>query len=191
MDESVSQKREAIVDTAIELFRRNGFHATGVDKIVEESGATKRTLYKHFPSKDALVVAALEKHHAQFIDFFGGSTEAKASDPEDKLLAIFDVAHDWFSQDDFYGCMFINAIGEYAETRGKVRAVVQDFKQHVQAYIKDVAEKAGAKNPAALAEQLALLLEGSIVTAQVSNNPKAASSAKAIAKELINQQLTH
>lgn len=185
----MSDKREKIVDTAIELFSRDGFHATGIDTIVAESGITKRTLYHHFASKDELVIAALKKHHQAFVNNFGAGVMNASDSPKKQLLAVFDVAHAWFSSNNFYGCMFINAVGEFAETKDDVRTVAQEFKTHVRNFIIEVAKEAGAKNPKDLAVQLALLLEGSIVTAQVSGSPESATNAKVIAKKLIDDAL--
>jgi len=182
----MSKKREQIIDTAVSLFARDGFHATGVDSIVAKAGTTKRTLYKHFMSKDKLVVAALQKHHLQFVENFSNGVMNSSAEAKERLLAIFDVAHDWFSDDKFYGCMFINAISEYAETNKEVRKVAQGFKQEVRGFIEGIALQAQMKNAADLANKLALLLEGSIVTAQVSHNPNAADQAKKIAKVLID-----
>ncbi|MFT5426148.1 MAG: AcrR family transcriptional regulator [Gammaproteobacteria bacterium] len=182
----MSSKREQLIETAARLFAKNGFHATGIDMILAEAGIAKKTLYNHFRTKDELILAALRKHDGEFRNNFMKSVEELAETPEARLLAIFDVAKIWFSDNNFYGCMFINAVGEYSEQDSAVREVCKEFKRLMRGYIKSLAEQAGIKEVEDLTSELALLLEGSIVTAQVSElNDKAADTAKRIARTLI------
>jgi AcrR family transcriptional regulator len=186
----VLSKREQLIKAAVELFSKHGFHATGVDAIAEASGVTKRTLYAHFRSKDELVLAALRQYDGVFRNEFMRQVEASAKTPRGQLLAVFDVAERWFQQNSFYGCMFINAVGEYSEAGTPIRQVCQEFKSLVKGYIQELCRKAGAKNPNQLAEEMALLFEGAIVTAQVSQNPKAAQIAKRATKALVEKALS-
>lgn len=184
-------KREQLIQTAVTLFAKNGIHATGIDTIVEHSGVTKKTLYAHFRSKEELVLAALRHYDGQFRNSFMRQVEAKARTPQTRLLAIFDVAEAWFRQNNFYGCMFINAVGEHSDPDTSLRNVCGDFKRMMGNFILDLCVKAGARNPHQLAEELALLLEGAIVTAQVSRKPEAAQIAKRAAAVLIEKQSPH
>lgn len=182
----MSLKREKLIETAAELFAKNGYHATGIDTILAHAGVAKKTLYTHFRTKDELILAALRQHDGQFRNSFMKSVEEIANTPEEKLIAIFDVAKKWFSQNNFYGCMFINAVGEYSEEKTAIREVCKEFKRLMRSYIESLAKEAGIKDAKELANELALLLEGSIVTAQVSEqSEKAADTAKRIAKILI------
>ena len=106
-----SSKRELLVDTAIDLFYRDGFHATGIDKILAESGVAKMTLYKHFKSKDELILAALRKRDEIFRNDFMNAVAARAKAPRDRLLAVFDVLGDWFATRGFSGCIFAGGCG--------------------------------------------------------------------------------
>ena len=182
-------KREQLIRTAVALFAKNGIHATGIDTIVEQSGVTKKTLYAHFRSKEELVLAALRHYDGQFRNSFMRQVEMKARTPKARLLAVFDVAKAWFSQQNFYGCLFINAVGEHSTPDTSLRYVCSDFKRMMTEFILDLCVKAGARNPPQLAEELALLLEGAIVTAQVSQKPEAAKIAKRAAEVLIDQQI--
>ena len=182
----MSSKREQLIESALELFSKNGFHATGIDAILAHSGVAKKTLYNHFHTKDELILAVLRQHDGAFRNFFMKSVESIAVTPEERMLAVFDVAESWFSQNNFYGCMFINAIGEYSEEGTAIREVCKEFKRLMHSYIKGLAEQGGFKYPDELASELALLLEGSIVTAQVSEQrEKAAKTAKRVAKNII------
>lgn len=182
----MSAKREKLVETALELFAKHGFHATGIDTILAKAGVAKKTLYTHFRTKEELILAVLRQHDAEFRNSFMKSVETLANTPEERLLAVFDVAEAWFSQNNFYGCMFINAIGEYSEEGTAIRDVCKEFKRLIHSYIKSLAEQAGIAEAEELASELALLLEGAIVTAQVSEQrKKAAKIARRAAKGLI------
>ena len=185
----VPSKREQLIQTAVELFAKNGYHATGIDTIVAQSGVTKKTLYAHFRSKDELVLAALRHFDGLSRNEFMRRVETAADTPKSRLLALFDVAEDWFGQNNFYGCMFINAIGEYSETETPIRQVCKEYKRLIKGYIRDLCEQAGAPHAKKLAEEIALLLEGAIVTAQVSKKSKAAKIAKRAAGVLLDQAL--
>jgi len=179
--------REHIINTAIELFREYGYHATGVDRIINEAGVSKKTLYTHFRSKEELLIAALRHYDGVFRNNFMRKVDQSAKSPQEKLLAIFDVAQDWFSQSKFFGCMYINIIGEYSQKISPIRDICKQFKQLMRTYFEELCVQAGVKEPDALADKLALLFEGAVVTSQVSQKPQAAKTAKNIAKSLIAQ----
>jgi Transcriptional regulator len=122
-------KREHLIETAQRLFSRNGYHGTGIDMILKESGVAKKTLYYHFQSKEDLIVEVLKRYDEQFSVMVDRKVNQLADNPKDRLLAIFDVAHEWFSDKHFYGCMFINAIGEYSHTDSSIRDACKGFKK--------------------------------------------------------------
>jgi len=187
---SQSKRREQLIDTAIALFSKHGFHATGIDTILETSGVSKKTLYRHFRSKDELILAALQKYDGLFRNNFMRQVEARAHTPRDRLLAVFDVAAEWFEQNNFYGCMFISAVSEYSDPDTPIRQVCKAFKGLMRRYIEDQCVALRAPNPAALADELALLLEGATVTAQVSQSKtRAAQVARSAAAALIAQAM--
>lgn len=182
-----SHRREHLLETATALFCEHGYHGTGIDKILDTAGVSKKTLYTHFRSKEELILAVLRQYDGLFRNDFMRKVDRLGKTPREKLLAIFDVAETWFSQRNFFGCMFINAIGEYSEKDSPIRDISKQFKQLIRDYIKELCVEAAADEPDGLADQLALILEGAIVTAQVSQNPKAARTAKKAAAVLIEQ----
>ncbi|MEX2493303.1 MAG: TetR/AcrR family transcriptional regulator [Nitrospirales bacterium] len=182
-----SSKREQLIQTALELFGKNGIHATGIDTIVERSGVTKKTLYAHFRSKEELVLAVLRQYDGMARNEFMRRVESGRKTPRARLLAIFDFAERWFQQSNFYGCLFINTIGEYSDKDTPIRQICKDYKKLVKGYILSLCEQAGVTQPQKLAEELALLLEGATVTAQISLNPKTAKIAKRAAEALIDK----
>ena len=179
-----------MIQAALELFLRQGFHAVGVDAIAERAGVTKKTLYHHFKSKNELILAVLRFYDERFRNNLMRSIEARAESPAERLLAIFDVVEEWFKQDDFYGCIYVGAMHEYPNFETPVRHMCREAKGLVHDYIKELAEKAKLKGPGPLSEQLALLLEGAITMAQVSNSPSWAGKAKKAAEALIQNSLT-
>ena len=180
-------KRDQLIQTALELFAKNGIHATGVDSIVEQSGVTKKTLYAHFRSKEELVLAVLRQYDELARNDFMRRVESGGKTPRARLLAVFDFAERWFQQSNFYGCLFINTIGEYSDKGTPIRQICKEYKKLVKGYIRELCEQGGASDPQGLAEELAMLLEGATVTAQVSQNPKTAKIAKRAAKALIDK----
>ena len=182
-----SSKRDHLIETALGLFSRDGFHATGIDKILAESGIAKMTLYNHFTSKDELILAALHRRDETFRNDFRRKIEKRGKMPRERLLAIFDVLDDWFRGSDFTGCTFINASAEFAKSDDPIHAAAAEHKRLVGAYVRELAGAAGVKDADALAQGLMLLMEGAIVMAYVADDPNAAANAKKAARALINQ----
>jgi len=180
-----SKKKKQILDTAITLFTRNGYHATGVDRISEESGVTKRTLYKHFQTKDGLIQSALRRENEDWCDWFTSSVLRRATDPEERILAIFDVLSFWFTTDDFAGCTFLKAACEFPESGDPIFGVVQEHDRRLKDFVLSLARDCGISDPEKLALALMLLISGSIVETQVTKKPDPAMDAKDAAKVLL------
>ena len=184
-----ANRRELLIDTALELFYREGFHATGVDRILAEAGVAKMTLYKHFKSKDELILAALRRRDERFRDWFMREVERRARTPRERLLVCFDVLGEWCSGRDFSGCMFINAAAEFGRQDNPAHALSAEHKRLLLDYLKTLARAAEAREPEALARRLGILLEGAIVMAHVCGDRSAAQDAKAAAETLIDEAL--
>ena len=182
-------KREVIVSEALKLFYRDGFNATGVERISKEAEVSKKTLYNHFKSKDELVLAVLRKRDELFRNNIMRETERLGSTPRERLLAIFDVHHQWFQEKDFSGCMFINASAEFSSHDNPCHMISAEHKRLVRDYIRGHAEQAGAKDPVSLARQLNLLLEGAIVDAHVSGYNNSALLAKEMSAVFVEKAI--
>ncbi|HUN95134.1 MAG TPA: TetR/AcrR family transcriptional regulator [Bradyrhizobium sp.] len=169
--------RGRLLSAATHLFCKNGINATGIDAIIDEAGTAKTTLYKLFGSKTSLVHAVLENEGRQWREWFIGSIEAGGGDAETKLARIFPTLKSWFGEDRFYGCPFINAVGEHDKDQKQFRAIAMRHKKVVLAHIEKLAGEMGAAEPEVLAHQLALLIDGAIVAAMVSRNPGVADTA--------------
>src|ERR1700756_5961194 len=173
-DESAHDR---LLSAATHLFCKNGINATGIDAIIDEAGTAKTTLYKLFGSKPHLVNAGLESEGRQWREWFIDAIEVGGGDAETKLTRIFPALKSWFGEERFYGCPFINAVGEHDKDQKQFRNIAMRHKKVVLAHIEKLAREMGAVEAEMLAHQLALLIDGAIVAAMVSRNPDVADTA--------------
>ena len=176
--------RGRLLNAATYLFCKNGINATGIDAIINEAGTAKTTLYKLFGSKNNLVHVVLETEGKQWREWFIGAIEAGGGSAQTKLTRIFPALKDWFRQERFYGCPFINAVGEHDKDQKQLRAIAMRHKKVVLGYIEKLAGEMGAAEPHKLAHQLGLLMDGAIVAAMVTRDPGVADTAGLAASSL-------
>jgi len=151
----------------MQVFYRNGFHCTGLDMILKESGISRMTLYNHFKSKDELIIAALRRRDEIFRNGLMKFVEGASRDPVERIYAVFDYHNQWFNDADFKGCMFINVSAEYCDPESPARRVSADHKIECTRYLAKLCKNAGLVDPEEIAERINLLLEGAIVTAHI------------------------
>lgn len=185
-DSADESARGRLLSAATRLFCKYGINATGVDAIINEAGTAKTTLYKLFGSKTNLVHVVLETEGKLWRDWFIGAIEAGGGDAQARLARIFPVLKEWFGQERFYGCPFINAVAEHDKDEKQLRAIAMRHKKVVLAHIEKLAEEMGAEEPGVLAHQLSLLMDGAIVAAMVSRNPRVADTAALAARPLLS-----
>jgi AcrR family transcriptional regulator len=162
----VLSARERILDTAYQLFSRHGIRAVGVDRIIATSGVAKMSLYRHFRSKDALVLAFLQEREKRWtMEWLHAETCRRAEDGASRLLALFDVFDEWFQEPDFEGCSFVNVMLEFSEVDGPIREATTEHLATIRGLLHDFAEDAGVADPEAVAWQWHILMKGSIVAA--------------------------
>lgn len=181
-----SPTREALLEAACMLFYQNGIRGTSVDAILERAGAARQSLYLHFSSKDGLVAEFLKARDQSWRHRLQQYIAQGSSEPYGQILVMFDFLAEWFREPDFCGCAFINTSIEYADPGHPFHQLGARHKELVQQEILDLCRQAGLVQPEQLAAQLALLMEGAIVTEQVSRSGTAAMQAKEIAKVLLN-----
>ncbi|KZB79801.1 TetR/AcrR family transcriptional regulator [Amycolatopsis regifaucium] len=180
-----TRARERLLSTAEELFYAEGIRAVGIDRILDESGVGKASLYRHFPSKEALVEAVLRERDRTWRQWLSDAVDGYRLDPADRVLAVFDALYERFSRKDFRGCAFINTMVETADPSSPVHAVAAEHKVALTGYLAGLLADAGRAGAAELAEQLVLVVDGSIVTAVRENSPDAALRGKSIAAALL------
>ena len=168
---------ERILETADRLFYLRGIRAVGVDTIAAEIGISKRTLYNHFPSKDALISAYLTRRFKQ--------VPASDKPPAEQILGTFDSLERRFSSKGFRGCPFVNAVAELGAEDLAVRKIAIAFKESRRVWFRDLLKQLKVANAEDLATQLTLLVDGSIAQDLVRNDPSMARAAKAAARVLL------
>ena len=184
-----ASKKEELIDKALDVFYREGFHATGMDRLVAVTGLSKTSMYKHFKTKEDLILATLERRHKHLKALIIDRTEALADRPEKRLIAAFDSLREWIAGGRFQSCMFIKASSEYQDPAHPIHKISADHKRMLQDYFVVQAKAAGARNPEQLGHQLMLLQEGAIVTAHLHGGSEAADDAKAAAEVLVSHAL--
>lgn len=181
---SPSPARERILDTAFRLFYARGIRAVGVDLIIAESDVAKATFYKHFPAKDDLVLAYLEKVDGIWTGQLHAAAEAAGPDPADQLVGLFDALGTACRRDGYRGCAFINAAAE-AVPGTPVHERTIAHKQAVRAWLCDLAARSGVDDPDSLARSLALLLDGGLADGALAADPEAPRAAQQAAGALV------
>ena len=178
-------KRDDLVRKALKVFYANGFHATGMDKIAADVGISKTSIYKHFRTKEDLILATLRLRDEMIRNQLFRRMEALGATPQDQLLTLFDALEDWFSEPTFQGCMFIKASAEYQGTADPINVQSMEHKRLMQERIAQVCRAAGRDDPETMARHLMLLVEGATVLAGMSHSPAPARDAKAAARALL------
>lgn len=178
-------KRDHLIDIAMQLFNRHGYHATGVDRIMEEAGIAKTTLYRYFPSKEDLIVAVLAKADEMARDELRAFVEAASTNPRERLLATFGQLDIWLRDCEFKGCPFIAAAGEYGDRTSPVFQQAHLHKRLTLAYFEELVRAARLAEPKRVAAQIVMLHEGAIAFAQALGADGVADMARSAAERLI------
>lgn len=181
-----ANKRQQIVDTAYALFSRLGYHATGTDRIIAEANVAKMTMYRNFPSKDALIVEVLEHRAARF-DAQLDRLAQRASTTEEEIGTIFDWYEQWFLRPNFHGCLFANALAEFGEPGHPVFDAVVEHKNSLKTRLLSILEAGMGKDQAASAsDTIFMLLEGATLMAQMGEGRKAIHHARQATFRLVS-----
>ena len=177
---------ERILATAYELFSRRGIRAVGIDEIIETAGVAKATLYRHFPSKDDLVLAFLQRREDVWTHgWVEREARSRADDPEDQLLAIFDIFDEWFHSDDFEASVFINVLFEMGASHPTGQASVH-YLENLRSVVAAMVQEAGLRDPEPFVRSWHILMQGSIVAA-AEGDLDAARRAQAMGRLLLDQ----
>jgi AcrR family transcriptional regulator len=169
--------RERLLEAATHLFCRYGINATGVDAVIGEAKTAKTTLYKIFGSKEGLIEAVLEREGERWRNWFISGMESGNAAPRSKLQRIFPLLKQWFAEERFYGCPFINAVSEHDKADDRMRSIAIRHKTIVLRRIEKLVAESDIANAASVAHQIGLLIDGAIVAAMVTRNPSVADDA--------------
>lgn len=184
MAEKISVE-EKILQTARRLFCQVGIHATGIARIIEESGVSRRSLYTHYGSKENLLKAVFEAEANIWFRWFDCDLPQMECSPTERILALFDLMRDWFNSKNFYGCVFINAVAEHEKSNGWIQEVANSHREKITAKLQAMVAASGAQDPEMVTEKLNLLIDGTIVTAMVTANSEIAHIGKLAAGDIL------
>jgi AcrR family transcriptional regulator len=176
--------RRRILEAAQRLFHRDGFRAVGIDTIIAEAGVAKMSLYRHFPSKDDLIVAYLEESNRQFWEWLEGAV-AHIDDPAAKLIGMFAAIEKLATSPACLGCTFQSAAAEFPERHHPGHQVALGHKRQVRERFATLGREAGVREPGELADRLLLLMDGAFVAARMYGPDNPAHGVAATARTLI------
>jgi AcrR family transcriptional regulator len=178
--------RERLLATAYELFSRRGIRDVGVDEVIARAGVAKATLYRHFRTKDELVLAFLERRETLWTrEWVEQQARGRGNTPEEQLLAIFDLFDEWFHRDDFEACSFINVLLEMGPEHPAGGESIRQL-ENIRSVVRGLAEEAGLRDPDSFARSWHILMKGSIISA-AEGDANAARRAQSMARLVIDQ----
>lgn len=178
--------RQRLLEAAVKRFYRDGFRNVGLDQILADVGISKTAFYKHFESKEDLMLAVLDMKHQWLQEELQNMIRRRGGpDPTDQLRGLFDVVEQILESDEFHGCIFVNVTMEFPLPHDPAHRAAKDHKQQIEDIVRELAERAGADDPVALAQELCMIMEGAYVTRHVTGSPHAID----VARRLANQSL--
>jgi AcrR family transcriptional regulator len=179
--------RQRLVEAALVRFYRDGFRNVGIDQICGDVDISKTAFYKHFESKDDLMLAVLEEQHRWLQEAFEQLIRQRGGDaPIAQLRSLFDVVHNIIQKETFRGCIFVNACIEFPLPHEPAHLAAAQNKQAIEQIVREIAGRAGAADPASLAQELCLIMEGAYVTQHVTGNPATIDIARRVADRMID-----
>src|SRR5262249_28653614 len=183
-----SEARQRILETADRLFYRDGIRAVGIDRIIAEAGVAKMSLYKHFPSKDDLILAVLKHREERVLTFFRAAIERHGKKAKHPLRAFFAALKDWFELSGFRGCPFQNAAADLADPAQAGSAFGRGHKRRFGEFLRGLVEEWVGTAAAKVAPAVSILVEGAIITAVIQGDPDAADVARDAALKLVGTE---
>lgn len=177
-----------MIKYAYDLFYKNGFHATGVDAIIEGTGISKRTLYKHFISKEGLILASIDYYHqTMYQAIFDYLEKSALKNPVEKALRIFDFLSNQIDTGKLYGCFAMNAKNEYTNKVKEIETACNNYVMALQELIELYLKKGNVEDSKSLAMQVMMIFEGAIIRSKGTADSQPVRLAKAAAKLICNQ----
>ncbi|HTJ54395.1 MAG TPA: TetR/AcrR family transcriptional regulator [Nitrosospira sp.] len=176
---------EKLLLAARRLFCQAGIHATGISRILEEAGVARRSLYTHYGSKENLLKAVLDTEASMWFHWFDLELPDLKCSARERILVLFDLLGKWFEKEDFFGCIFINAVAEHEKDSGWVKDMAGAYRYQIIARLQSLVVESGAGNADMVTQKLGLIIEGAIVTAMVTQSSKAAHIARLAAEDIL------
>ncbi len=186
-DAQVESKKLEIVKWAFDRFYEGGFHATGVDTVMADSGISKRTLYKYFSSKEELIEAVLDHYGSVIVADLFDPVKAISDDPRAQIKAFFDIRKTMIDEKPVRGCLGIKASQEYVGKHEGITRLGKNAALYVERQFVEMCERAGFAQPAKLGKQINILFQGALLLSQVMGDSSPFVSAKAAALALLDE----
>jgi AcrR family transcriptional regulator len=185
-----SDTRQRLIDAAKQRFYRDGFRNVGIDAILADVGISKTAFYKHFESKDDLVVAVLDSVDAFLQQQFQQMVKDRGGPGAlGQLRALMDVVQSVIEDEQFHGCIFVNAAMEFPLPHDPAHAASLRHKRAIEEFVQELGERAHVPDPAALAAELCMIIEGTYVTRTITNDPATIAIARRLADQTIARQV--
>ncbi|MBS0196208.1 MAG: TetR/AcrR family transcriptional regulator [Planctomycetes bacterium] len=184
--------RERFIPIAAELFARQGFGPVSLDEVIAAAGVTKTTFYKHFDSKDSLILAVLAyQHELEMTNLSGEIARLGGRDPREQILAIFDTLDTWFADMNFRGCMFLNAATEFPHENDPIHKAALVHGEALDSLVREKCVEAGAdaKSASEVAQQILLLITGAVISRHTAKQLQAARTARRSAELILGAML--
>jgi len=176
---------EKLLLAARRLFCRAGIHATGVTRILEEAGVARASLYTHYGSKENLLKAVFDTEANMWFRWFDRDLPGLNCSVRERILTLFDLLEKWFAKEDFFGCVFINAVAEHEKDSAWVRDVAGAYRDQIIDRLRTLVVESGAVDSDMVTQKLGLIIEGAIITAMVTQNSQAAHVARLAAEDVL------
>lgn len=176
---------EKLLQTARRLFCSDGIHATGIARILKESGVARRTLYERYGSKDNLLRAVFDTEARMWLRWFDEELPRRGGAPVEQVGVLFVLLEEWFSRPDFFGCIFVNAVAEHEKQSGWIRDVALRHRTLVDARLETLVRGHAGRNARRVAEKISLVIDGAIVTAMVTGDPGTARLGASVAADIL------
>jgi AcrR family transcriptional regulator len=185
-----SPTRQRLTEAAVRRFYRDGFRNVGLDQVLADVGISKTAFYKHFECKEDLVLAALEMQNDWLQATFREMVRARGGDSAvGQLRALLDVVGQIIDADDYQGCIFVNVALEFPLPHEPAHIAAAEHKRAIEEIVHDLAARAGANDPRAMARELCLVMEGAYVTRQVTGDKLSIEVARRVADRVIAAHL--
>ena len=187
---SASSTHTKILETASRLFYEQGYHLTGINQVIAEAGVAKASFYYHFAAKEDLCIAYLEKRHQDWFSWLREEVE-QSEEPQDRLLSLFTFLELWLANSDFRGCAFINITAEFPSPDNRIRLLVVNHKDALQAYIAQLVDNldipTSEDNLVSLVNTIYLLFEGTICKCQMYRTTEFIQNTRETVRQLIRE----
>ena len=181
--------RQRLVESAIRRFYRDGFRNVGLDQVLADVGISKTAFYKHFESKEDLMLAALEMQNCWLQDTFRTMVQERGGPSAiGQLRALMHVVESIIESDEYQGCIFVNVAMEFPLPHDPAHTLAAENKQAIESIVRQLAMEASADDPHALAQELCLIMEGAYITRHVTGNPETSDISKRLASLVIGSR---